>query len=93
MDADRLLEAVGAALRADGETLLSRPEREEIDRTLAALRAAREGSVVGSIKRTSEAVDVATREFAARRMDAGIRKALAGQRLEDLNSLPPGERK
>ena len=93
VDADRLLEAVTAALRADGEALLSRPEREEIDRSLAALRAAREGSVVGAIKRASEAVDAATREFAARRMDAGIRKALAGQRLEDLNSLPPGERK
>jgi hypothetical protein len=35
-------------------------------------------------------VDSATREFAARRMDAGIRKALAGHRLEEFHSLPPG---
>ncbi len=90
VDADRLLEAVTAALAADGDALLSRAERAEIDDAMAALRGARNGGVIGAIKRGSEAVDSATREFAARRMDAGIRKALAGHRLEEFHSLPPG---
>jgi molecular chaperone HscA len=90
VDADRLLEAVTAALAADGDALLSRAERAEIDDAMAALRGARDGGVIGAIKRGSEAVDSATREFAARRMDAGIRKALAGHRLEEFHSLPPG---
>lgn len=90
VDADRLLEAVTAALAADGDSLLSRAERAEIDGAMAALRAARDGGAIGAIKRGSEAVDAATREFAARRMDAGIRKALAGHRLEEFHSLPPG---
>jgi molecular chaperone HscA len=90
VDADRLLEAVTAALAADGDSLLSRAERAEIDGAMAALRAARDGGAIGVIKRGSEAVDAATREFAARRMDAGIRKALAGHRLEEFHSLPPG---
>jgi molecular chaperone HscA len=90
VDADRLLEAVTAALAADGDSLLSRAERAEIDGAMAALRAARDAGAIGAIKRGSEAVDAATREFAARRMDAGIRKALAGHRLEEFHSLPPG---
>jgi molecular chaperone HscA len=93
VDADRLLEAVTAALAADGEALLSAAERADIDGAMQALRVARAGSAIVSIKRAAEAVDAATREFAARRMDAGIRKALAGHRLEEFHSLPPGERK
>ncbi len=93
VDADRLLEAVAAALAADGEALLSAAERAEIDRAMAVLQAARHESSVGAVKRALEGLDAATRDFAARRMDAGIRKALAGHRLDDFNELPPGERK
>ncbi len=90
VDADRLLEAVNAALREDGEALLNAGERKGIEDALTALRAAREGTEPHAIKRAIESVDSATGEFAARRMDAGIRKALTGHRLEEFSSEPAG---
>ncbi len=83
VDAERVDVAVVAALAADGETLLDAAERAAIDRCLQALRAARAGSDGKRIKQAIESLDAATQDFAARRMDAGIRQALAGHRLDE----------
>ena len=83
VDADRVVVAVESALAADGQTLLSADELQAIGRRVADLRLASAGSDTTRIKNAIEALDRATQEFAARRMDAGIRKALAGHRLED----------
>ncbi len=83
VDADRVIAAVESALAQDGETLLSGAERLEIDRYMAELRSARAGTNIALIKSAVEALDRATQDFAARRMDAGIRKALSGHRLEE----------
>ena len=83
VDADRADVAVVAALAADGAALLSPAEREAIERSLQELRAARAGNDGERIKRALDALDMNTRDFAARRMDAGIRQALAGHRLEE----------
>ena len=83
VDADRADVAVAAALAADGAALLSPAERDAIERSLQELRAARAGSDGERIKRALDALDMSTRDFAARRMDAGIRQALAGHRLEE----------
>jgi molecular chaperone HscA len=84
VDAQRLLEAVRAALAADG-ALLSAPEREAIERQLAALAAVAGGSEHRAIRQASEALNRATEDFAARRMDAGVRRALAGRRIASLD--------
>jgi len=83
VDADRVIAAVESALAADGETLLSAQERLDIDRHVSELRSARAGADIMRIKGAIEALDCSTQEFAARRMDAGIRKALSGHRLEE----------
>jgi molecular chaperone HscA len=83
VDADRVCEAVEAAVAADGATLLTPDERQAIAQALAGVRTARRGSDVTLIKRAVEVLDQATRDFAARRMDAGIRQALAGHRLDE----------
>lgn len=83
VDADRADVAVVAALAADGAALLSPVERDAIERSLQELRAARAGSDGARIKRALDALDMSTRDFAARRMDVGIRQALAGHRLEE----------
>ncbi len=85
VEADRVLEALQAALAADA-ALLAPQERAGIDARMQALRAARNGEDVGAIKRAAEALEEATREFAQRRMDASIRKALAGHRLEEFQA-------
>ncbi len=87
VDADRLLDAVSAALAADAETLLNTAERAAIDTAMQALRSARAGSDEHVIKSAIAALDKTTAEFAARRMNAGIRKALTGRRVAELKDL------
>ena len=86
VDADRVLEAVQAALRADGEKYLDRDERAVIEAALAALHNARAGTDTTAIKQAVAAVDQATQAFAMRRMDASVRAALAGHRLDEFKS-------
>jgi molecular chaperone HscA len=83
VDAQRLLAAIASALAADGE-LLSARERASIERAAAALRATADSSDRAAIERSSKALSQATEAFAAERMNRGIRRALAGRRVEDL---------
>ncbi len=83
VEADRLLTAVAAALAAAGAALLRADERGAIDTRLAELKQARAGSDRQAIRRALAALDRATAEFAARRMDAGVRSALAGHRVDE----------
>ncbi|MDH4175777.1 MAG: Fe-S protein assembly chaperone HscA [Betaproteobacteria bacterium] len=83
VDAQRLLEAVRAALEADG-ALLSAAEREAIERQMAALAAVAASNEHRAIRQASDALNKATEEFAARRMDAGVRRALAGRKIATL---------
>ena len=83
VDADRLLGAIASALAADGE-LLSADERASIDRAVAELRATRDSSDRAAIERSLKSLSEATEAFAAERMNRGIRRALAGRRVEDL---------
>ncbi|NOZ11452.1 MAG: Fe-S protein assembly chaperone HscA [Gammaproteobacteria bacterium] len=83
VDADRSIEALRSALLQDGETLLNKDERELINSRIQELMVARDGNDYLVIKRAIEALNAATQEFAARRMDAGIRQALAGHRIDE----------
>ena len=86
VDADRLIESVTAALAADGEELLDDAERTAILAALANLEAVRQGSDLQAIKQAISATDAVTQDFAARRMDAGMRKALTGHTLDEFTS-------
>ncbi|MGM3275895.1 Fe-S protein assembly chaperone HscA [Ralstonia sp. 24A2] len=83
VEGERLLEALSHALEADGD-LLSLEERAAIDTEIAALRATMQGEDHRAIKEAVDTLSHGTDEFAARRMDRGIRKALAGKRIEEL---------
>ena len=83
VEGERLADAVRAALATDAD-LLSVEERSGIGRLLEELRATLAGSDHRAIKRASEALNRATEEFAARRMDAGVRRALTGQKIANL---------
>ncbi|MFM4942949.1 Fe-S protein assembly chaperone HscA [Aeromonas bivalvium] len=84
VEADRVIESLNAALAADGETLLSATERAELDTAIAHLARMRLAGSTNQIKDAIEAADAASGEFAARRMDASIRKVLTGQ---DVNKV------
>jgi molecular chaperone HscA len=85
IDARRLLDATEAALAEDGQALLSPLERQHIHdaMNLVADRLETEADTE-AVKTACQALNAATTSFAARRMDASIRKALSGRALESL---------
>ncbi|WP_297393820.1 Fe-S protein assembly chaperone HscA [Acidiferrobacter sp.] len=82
VEADRMMEAVGAALAADPD-LLAAGEREVIARHLAALKTARDGADGPRIREAITALDHASAAFAARRMDAGLERAMKGRSVTE----------
>jgi molecular chaperone HscA len=58
-----------------------------VDRLLAAMQAAAQGSEPAAIKRAIEALAQGTDDFAARRMDRSIRTALSGRRVDDMANV------
>ena len=79
-EAERLWIAIEAALAADA-ALLSSAEQQALSDRLAALKALAAGDDAGAITAATEALNHASEDFAARRMDAGIRTAMAGKTL------------
>ena len=80
VEGERLLEATRSALAADG-ALLAPQESSGIDARIAELEKALAGADHRAIKQAVEALNQATEDFAARRMDEGIRRALAGRQI------------
>lgn len=84
VDAQRLAEAIEAALAEDGDALLTQEERTAIQVHLDALRDVCQGTDSQAIKHGTEALNHATEAFAVKRMDASVQKALAGKNLDSL---------
>lgn len=83
VDAARVLESLQGALTSDA-ALLSAHERAEIDSAVAALSAAAAGDDTDAIEQAIKNVDKQTQDFAARRMDESIRKALKGHSVDEV---------
>lgn len=84
VEADSVIESVIVALQADGAELLSTEEFHHIERVLKQLMDVKQGSDRDAIAQGIKALDIATQEFAARRMNASINKALTGKNLSDI---------
>ena len=84
VEADRVIESVIVALQADGAELLSTEEFHHIESVLKQLMDVKQGSDRDAIAQGIKALDIATQEFAARRMNASINKALTGKNLSDI---------
>jgi molecular chaperone HscA len=83
VDGQRLIEATRSALQADA-SLLSPAEVESIQKAVTTLEKLLPGTDHRAIKKAVEALNHATEEFAGRRMDAGVKKALAGRQIGSL---------
>jgi len=82
VDGERMIIATRSALDADGD-LLEPAERERIEALLASLRETLKASEDAAVVEAAvQSVAKGTEAFAAARMNAGIRKALAGKNLE-----------
>jgi len=83
VEGEQIAAATARALEADGD-LLSAEERAAIDAVLADLDRARAGTDHRAIAAATAAVNRATAEFAGRRMDRGVARALKGKRVDAL---------
>jgi molecular chaperone HscA len=83
VEAKRTMLALDAALKADGD-LLDQAERQAIDAARNALQKAVDGPDRDAINAAVETLDTASREFAEKRMDRGIRQALQGVEIDRL---------
>ena len=84
VEAARVIESVIVALQADGAELLSTEEFHHVESVLKQLMDVKQGSDRDAIAQGIKALDTATQEFAARRMNASINKALTGKNLSDI---------
>ena len=83
VEAERMLAALESALAVDGG-LLSQDEAANLRAGMQNVLAATGGSDWDLIKRSVDALNLTSTEFAARRMDHSIKTALTGHKLEEL---------
>lgn len=83
VEARRVIEAVLSALQ-DDQDLLNDDELSAVKNALVFLDNLQQGTDTQAIKQGIKALDAATQEFAARRMDKSIRRALSGQSVDSL---------
>ena len=84
VDAERLLEAVQAALQVDGERLLDADERAVIGLQMEQLRELMAGDDAAAIEQQVKRLTQVTDAFAARRLDATVKAGLAGRSVNEI---------
>jgi len=83
VEAERIIDATEGALRSDGD-LLSDSERIPIEQALAAVRRVAGQDDHRALVDAVSALNAATEEFAARRMNRGVGRALTGRSVDAL---------
>ena len=84
VDAERLVDALTMALEADG-SLLTEDERDRLESAMDKMRTVVAGGQTEAIRLETKALSEASDEFAARRMNREIRRALQGQSVDALS--------
>ena len=83
VEAQRAVEALGAALAQDGERLLSAEERGLIEHSLGELVKVLDGDDPKAIAEAVQALEQTCGFYVERRMNAGIQRAMAGHKVEE----------
>jgi molecular chaperone HscA len=86
VEAQRLIEAVQSALKTDGE-LLSAEELGRVESAIAKLQTATLGENRRHLTLAMDDLEAETKDFAARRMNKSIRRALAGKNINELQDI------
>jgi molecular chaperone HscA len=85
VEAGRVIEALTAALQEDGKQLLSDDEYAQLNSGIESLTEIAKGTDYGAIKKAMDQLNTASADFAARRMDASIRAAMAGHTVDEFS--------
>lgn len=83
VEAERSLLAIQSALAKDGDSLLNSEEKMQILTAADALKNTLEQNDAETIRSLTKALETASEFYVARRMNAGIRAALAGKSIDD----------
>ena len=86
VEAGRVIEALGNALAEDGERLLPAQDVEMLQQGITRLRKLAEADDHQAISEGTELLGRASEDFAALRMDAAVKRALAGRQIADLDN-------
>lgn len=81
VDADRTLEAIYAAIIKDGKEFISAAEMEDIEQAILVLKQKRDEDNPQQIKSAIKDLEKVCEGYVERRMNANIRKAMAGQNI------------
>lgn len=83
VEAERVLQALRAALAADGERLLSKAEREPIESAMAHLETVVSGGNFETIQKAVKALEAVCEFYVERRMNTSIHDAMAGHKVDE----------
>ncbi len=83
VEAERVVEALDAALQTDGEQLLSAAERSNIDQARQQLVEVSAGDDSDAIKAVIKQLEGACEDYVARRMNSNIRNAMQGHSVDE----------
>ncbi len=84
VEADRVIEAIDAALADDGDVMLDGNEKATIMQCRDALQLTRESSSSsGELKQAMQALENASAKYVARRMNASVQSTMAGHKVEE----------
>ena len=84
VEAQRVIEALSAALEKDGEQLLSEAELTTLHQHMQALKEVLDSQSEAQMKEKMQLLTNASDEFAARRMNAGVQAVLTGKSVDEL---------
>jgi len=85
VESGRVIEALGNALAEDGPALLMESDIQALQQAIEKLGRLSEGEDHLAISEGTELLGRASEEFASLRMDAAVRKALAGRNIEEVD--------
>jgi len=85
VEASRVIEAIRSALQADGDEHLSADERKEVDQHILAVENSMQSEDRNGIKNAVQALEQGSNVFVERRMNASVRKMMAGQQVDSLS--------
>ncbi|MFK5969473.1 MAG: Fe-S protein assembly chaperone HscA [Candidatus Marithrix sp.] len=83
VEADRVINALRAALKSDGKHLLKHSEFLDINFGLDKLLRVKEGSDIKAIKQAIEHLDAITQSYAQKRMDTAVHKVMKGHNVNE----------
>lgn len=84
VEGERILLALEGALAEDGTALLDAEERGVIEQAMADLREAMAGNDTLAIRAGVKALNAVSEPYAAKRMNAGVQRALSGKSLDEI---------